>query len=398
MNSTLRPETDAIIVGGSLSGLLAARAIAKAGFRVKIFEEDLEIGLPERCDGLVSMRCLETIGIAPTNSLVQNRIKGAILHSPSGLKAEISAKSHRLLVLDRRRFDLELARKASKSGAEIDLGQRVANIVEKNGVVNIYTNYSSQTARWIVNASGYSSLPRRVTNTLQAAKFEVYGDWFDPDKVEIFFDQNKAPGFFIWVIPINGNKAKVGVAGRGVNQFKILDQFVNARGGIVIKKTAAQIVIGGPIRRFVSGHVVSVGDAAGQAKPTTGGGIFCGGVGGLLAGRYIADSLTTGDSSRVEDYERSWRRYFGREFDLLLRVRRMLGRFDNDKIDKVIEAAAASEALTQISLESDFDFHALAFLKALGLRNALNLAGILAGDILDNFRSLLGLTNNNSND
>ena len=42
---------DVITIGGSISGLLASKMIAEAGFKVQILEEDLEIGLPEKCDG-----------------------------------------------------------------------------------------------------------------------------------------------------------------------------------------------------------------------------------------------------------------------------------------------------------------------------------------------------------
>ncbi len=385
----MKTDFDAIIVGGSVSGLLTAREIAEAGFNVKVFEDDLEIGLPERCDGLVSLKCLEAIGVAPTSSIVQNRIKRAVLHSPGGLTAEINAERQKVLVLDRSRFDRELAKMASGAGADIEVGQRVAKHVEENGSVKVETEASAQTARWMVNAAGYSALPRGEKSTLQAAKFEVYGDWFDRDTVEIYFDQKKAPGYFTWVIPIHSDTAKVGVAGLGVNQFKVLDEFVKARGGVAVKKTAAQIVVGGPIERFVSGRVVSVGDAAGQAKPTTGGGIYSGGVGGVLAGRYIAESLSSGDPSKVEGYEQAWRNLFGREFGLLLRIRKILDRLDNDKIDRMFKAVASSDILGKISVESDFDHHSVAFLKALGLKNIFQIASIVAGDLLDSLRPLL---------
>ena len=38
-----------IVGGGSISGLLAAREIANAGFSVLVLEEDSEVGTPEHC-------------------------------------------------------------------------------------------------------------------------------------------------------------------------------------------------------------------------------------------------------------------------------------------------------------------------------------------------------------
>jgi geranylgeranyl reductase family protein len=387
----LKSDWDVITIGGSVSGLLAAKGIAEAGFTVQILEEDLEIGIPERCDGLVSMKCLETIGIAPTNRVIQNIIKRAILYSPSGLTIELDASRQRVLVLNRSQFDRELAKIASRSGVDIKVGNRVTNKIEKDGKVRVESKSNIQTAKWVVNAAGCLSLPDK-NKILQAAKFEVIGNWFDRDRVEIYFNQMKSPGYFIWVIPISSDSAKIGVAGNGVNQFKILDEFIASKEGTVVKKTAAQIVVGGPIDNFLSGRIVSVGDAAGQAKPTTGGGIYSGGVGGMLAGKYLGESLSSGDSFRIKEYERAWRNLFGKEFGLLLQVRRILERLDNDNIDKMFKVASTSDILTKISLESDFDYHSLALLKVLGLKNIFQIANIATGDKLESLRSLLRLS------
>ena len=387
----LKSDWDVITIGGSVSGLLAAKGIAEAGFTVQLLEEDLEIGIPERCDGLVSMKCLETIGIAPTNRVIQNIIKRAILYSPSGLTIELDASRQRVLVLNRSQFDRELAKIASRSGVDIKVGNRVTNKIEKNGKVRVETKSNIQTAKWVVNAAGCLSLPDK-NKILQAAKFEVIGNWFDRDRVEIYFNQMKSPGYFIWVIPISSDSAKIGVAGNGVNQFKILDEFIASKEGTVVKKTAAQIVVGGPIDNFLSGRIVSVGDAAGQAKPTTGGGIYSGGVGGMLAGKYLGESLSSGDPFRVKEYERAWRNLFGREFGLLFQVRRILERLDNDNIDKIFTAVSSSDILAKISSESDFDYHSIALLKTLGLKNIIQIASIAGVDKLESLRSLLRLS------
>ena len=49
---------DAVIAGGSITGLLSAREIAKNGYSVLVLEEGFEIGTPEHCGGLVSKKAL----------------------------------------------------------------------------------------------------------------------------------------------------------------------------------------------------------------------------------------------------------------------------------------------------------------------------------------------------
>jgi geranylgeranyl reductase family protein len=382
----LKFDVDVIVIGGSVSGLLAAREIAEAGFEVKILEDDLEIGVPERCDGFVSMKCLESIGVAPTNKIVQNGIKRGILHSPSGLRAEIDAIKQRVLVLDRKQFDKELAKRALYSGAELELGQRVIRYTMDDNRVKVETDSSTYNANWVINAAGYKAIHNMRNKVLPAAKFEIYGNWFDRETVEIYFDNRKAPGYFFWVIPINGDSAKVGVAGNRINPFKVLEEFVKERRGQVIKKTAAQIVVGGPIEKFVSGHIISVGDAAGQAKPTTGGGIYSSGIGGLLGGKYLGESLVANDPLILDKYEHSWHSIFGNEFKMLLRARKIFEKLDNENIERIFKAVVSSDILRKISMDTDFDFHSVAFLKALGLRNIFQIASFVAGDILEKMK------------
>jgi flavin-dependent dehydrogenase len=102
-------------------------------------------------------------------------------------------------------------------------------------------------------------------------------------------DQVKFPGFFAWSIPLGDGFGKVGVAGKGINAAEALEEFLLLKGKYsTIRKIYAPIWVNGPIEKFVTDNVVTVGDAAGQSKPTTAGGIFSCGMGGIFAGRAIS--------------------------------------------------------------------------------------------------------------
>ena len=65
-----------------------------------------------------------------------------------------------------------------------------------------------------------------------------------------------------------------------------------------LEKYLHQFGLKGPIEKFVDGKSVIVGDAAGQAKPTTAGGIYTSGMGGVFAGQAIAKFLQTNEDFR----------------------------------------------------------------------------------------------------
>ena len=87
---------DAVIAGGSITGLLSAREIAKNGYSVLVLEEGFEIGTPEHCGGLVSKKALNELGIEPSTKSFDGSINSARIFSPSGNHFEINSRNQRL--------------------------------------------------------------------------------------------------------------------------------------------------------------------------------------------------------------------------------------------------------------------------------------------------------------
>src|ERR1051325_3893544 len=109
---------DVVIAGGSVSGLLAAREVAAKGLSVVVLEDDTEIGTPEHCGGLVSIDGIQNLGIVPSNESIQNNIKYAKISSPSK-SFELNAEKQKVIVLDRRVFDKQIAFQAQKMEQKI---------------------------------------------------------------------------------------------------------------------------------------------------------------------------------------------------------------------------------------------------------------------------------------
>jgi digeranylgeranylglycerophospholipid reductase len=367
---------DAVIAGGSVAGLLCAREIAGNGFSVLVIEEDYEIGTPEHCGGLVSISGLEELGVIPFKKTFDHMIESAEITAPDGKSFSINSKNQKVIEISRRELDKQIAFQAQKNGAVI----KVRTSFQEKTDTGIRTNDENIDCKIFVDARGVSSLIHKDrTGILSSAQYEIYADWIKKGKVEVIFDQEKYPGFFAWIIPSNEGKGKVGVAGKGINVAETIDKILEEKGKYsTIRKIFAPIWIKGPIEKFVEGNTIIVGDAAGQAKPTTAGGIFTSGMGGVYAGQAIAEFLKTDDKSKLEQYQTKWTERFGKEFEKQIFARKILERLDNNTINKLFDSITP-EILKDISEKDDFDFHTSSIVKLLGLKGSIKTAQTLIG-------------------
>jgi len=367
---------DVVIAGGSVAGLLCAREIASKGFSVLVIEEDYEIGTPEHCGGLVSIAGLGELGIIPFRKTFDHMIETAEIIAPNGNSFTINSKKQKVIEISRRELDKQIAFQAQKNGAVIKVRTSFQEITD----TGIRTKEEEIDCKIFVDARGVSSLIHKDrTGIISSAQYEIYADWIKKGKVKVMFDQEKYPGFFAWVIPSNEGKGKVGVAGRGINVSEVLDEILKEKGiHSTIRKIFAPVWIKGPIKNFVNGKTVIIGDAAGQAKPTTAGGIFTSGMGGVYAGESIAKFLKTNNQTDLEEYQKRWTKRFGKEFEKQIFARKLLEKIDNQTINKLFESITP-EIIKDISEKDDFDFHTSSIIKLLGMKGSIKTAQTLIG-------------------
>ena len=372
-------EYDVVIAGGSISGLMSAREIAKNGHSVLVLEEGFEVGTPDHCGGLVSKSALNDMGIEPTQKVFDSMITSALIFSPNGKQIEINSGKQGVAVVNRRELDKQVALQAQQAGAEI----RVKTSFKEKTKRGVRTSIDEIGCKILVDCRGISALINNQRDgILLSAQYEIYADWITDGKVEVYFDQIKYPGFFAWIIPSGKGVGKVGVAGKEINVSNTMEQFLRGKGKYsTIRKIFAPIWIKGPIKDFVSTNVVIVGDAAGQAKPTTAGGIYSCGMGGFLAGNAIIKYLETNKHSDLLQYQKFWHDKFGKEFEKQRLARKILEKVDNKTVDMIFDTITP-EITSEISNKDDFDFHATSIVKLLGMRKSLSAAqNIMSAEI-----------------
>lgn len=382
---------DVIIAGGSVSGLLAGREIAAKGLSVAILEEDAEIGTPEHCGGLVSINGIQNLGIIPSSTAIENKIKYARIASYSKM-FELNAEEQKVIVLDRRVFDKQIAFQTQRMGGDIRVRCSMRSISKKNDCgtddhhhhyyYDIRTSEGNLKCNYFVDARGVTSiLQKNREGVLQSAQYEVYASWIERDTIEVKFDSERYPGFFAWIIPTGRGKAKVGVAGKSINAANALKSYMDSKGQSysVIRKVYAPIWVRGPLETFVYERTLIIGDAAGQTKPTTAGGIYTCGMGGIFAGRAIAKAIQQNNDKLLYDYQKNWFSIFKEEFDKMIIARRILERLDNEAIDELFSTITQVET-EQLSKTGDFDFHSSALAKMLGAKGAVKIIKTVLGN------------------
>ena len=146
----------------------------------------------------------------------------------------------------------------------------------------------------------------------------------DTRDVDLFFDRKTMPGFFGWMCPNSKDRLEVGLgissnsgnSRAAFNRFMHNDIVKQAIGSGVQLSGEASIIPLSTRKALVDEKhgVILVGDAAGQVKASTGGGIIFGGNAAIIAADAIKAHIERGESLRV--YESEYRKRFS--FDALV--------------------------------------------------------------------------------
>jgi flavin-dependent dehydrogenase len=314
---------DIIIVGAGPVGLYLAGLLKGLDFLV--LDRNLSFG--KKADsGLYSSRLADFI--QPSPEWIEHEVLSARLHSPSGQTIELRKPSRAAYVVDREKFTCWMADKVR----EKVLLKTAVNGIEVSDRVVVKTNRGTHEARMLAGCDGASSIVRRhfgirpaeILNGLTAIKKERNLD----RHVDIYFDKSLIKDGFFWKIP-RGETTEYGALGKNVN-YRDLERFFRIKN---YRKQAAFMNLG--LFRTYFQRTLLVGEAAGQVKPWSLGGIIFGFTCARIASQVILEAFEKNDFSEdfLKKYDREWKRKIGRTIRLGLFFRKLFVDMDNETLE-----------------------------------------------------------------
>ncbi|MGD0354189.1 MAG: NAD(P)/FAD-dependent oxidoreductase [Dehalococcoidia bacterium] len=374
---------DVIIVGAGIAGSYTAGKLAGQGLRVCVLEKNAHAGHKSSCTGIVSRDCFELLPV--DTRIVQWQARSAKIFSPSGKYIRVERETTQAYILDRPALDLSIAKQAEASGAEFHFSTYVSGIhkdaksvrvqgSDKNGQVSFESKV-------VVIASGFGTSFTKalglgqINEYAQGAQVEVVNK--DIEEVEVYSGTDIAPGFFAWLVPAGAGRAKAGLLCRNNPgpYIKILLEHLQQQGKI--EAVRSNISYGAvplkPLARTYADRLIVIGDAAGQVKPTTGGGIYFGLLCARIAVGTICDTIKNNNFSarNLSVYQKKWHEMLKRELAIDYWAHKFYRKLSDRQIEHIfdiLEHHSIHESLLA-SPDITFDWHSNVILDAIKHRS-----------------------------
>jgi flavin-dependent dehydrogenase len=318
--------------------MYTASLLARGGARVELLER------AERLDPIsrtliVTSHMRDLLGAAGESCIV-NEIKRFELFT-DGRAATIDLKRPDLII-ERSTLIQSLAAQAQNDGVQIRLGRRFLGLEGTGSGIRLLAERGTDGAKedfvasTVVGADGAASKvaeaagwPRQKTVPLVQAIVKLPSD-YPPGTVRVWFVPDDTP-YFYWLIPEANGHGALGLIGEdGAQTRRVLENFLQKKHFEPISFQGARIpVYTGwvPVdRTFGGGKIYLVGDAAGQVKVTTVGGI----VTGVRGAEGVAEAILNGGRSHKLTSLR-------RELNLHLLIRRALHHFQQADYSRLVD-------------------------------------------------------------
>jgi len=290
---------DVLVVGAGPVGSYFAEQMAASGYSVLMLEEHHEIGLPVHCTGVIGASSFKKFNL-PEEAIL-NSIDTMNFISPEKKSVQLYRPQNWAHIVCRTEFDSLLAGRAQKQGVELKLNVKVVDIIEKeSGVEVISVEGETFTGKICVLATGsMCALPYKMGfykpwYFMKAAQVQAAYEYDALNRVDVYLGKTVSDGEFTWIVPVKENYVRIGVFSQS-NAAYFLKNFLQRPDIAPLFKEEYKISYGViPIggldeKKIPYQRVFTLGDAAGQVKPTSCGGIIF----GMMAANALKETVIT---------------------------------------------------------------------------------------------------------
>ncbi|MHA1754000.1 MAG: geranylgeranyl reductase family protein [Candidatus Odinarchaeia archaeon] len=388
------------VIGAGPTGSLLSSKLAENNFNIITIEEHRRVGQPDHCAGLVSSKIKKIYKIK--QKMLLNKIKGAIVRFGED-SFRLYRKKDEAYVLNRMLFDEYQADYALKKGAEIILGAKITHIKKTNTGFKIYTRptLKIEKSEIVVNAGGVKGLLKfnnsePYSGLRPALQYEVTKiQNIEKDFVELYFNSHLTPGFFSWIIPLDEETARVGLASSKIGLKTRLDYFIKKlkfnkerfKKSKILKIKPGIVLTGGPVKKLTENNLINIGDAGGIVKPTTGGGLITGGYSALIAFKSITMYYKNEFEkiNYLDEYQRMLNNQLGFEFKIMKFTRMILDNLNNKQLNQLFSEIKNTQILENLMKYGDMDFQSKSLISIFKTKNIYKIIPIIGFGLIRSY-------------
>ncbi len=307
----------------------AAIAAASEGVATLLIDAKSQIGEPSHCGEFIPAQLVAEHNV--DRSCIMNRVEfmetrvvcsnlaqsqDHVNSRGDGARETVCVSKTRSsgFIIDRVRFDRDLARAAAAQGVMVLCGARLLKREQSTWVLRHNRQTCAVRPRLVIAADGAASTVAAALGLHRPAflrGIQVEAPLTGAsDRCLVFLDRDFVGGYG-WVFP-KKNSANVGlgtVVGLEKSPAIHLDAFLERliAVGVIrpgrLAMSAGLIPVSGMRQELVRDNVMFCGDAAGLTHPITGAGIPQAVVSGSMAGRFAAQALKSGSNQPLLEYQ-----------------------------------------------------------------------------------------------
>jgi digeranylgeranylglycerophospholipid reductase len=357
-----------IIIGAGPVGSYLAFKLGRLGYKVLVLDKKSEAGQDVCCTGIISKDCFNLLS-ADIN-LSGRPARSVRFVAPSGKSLKLSRHDEVAYIVDREAMEQLLVARAEAAGVHYVFGSEVIEIAPTARAIYVKANCKSRKTQFeadtAVIAAGFGSpLPAslglaEIKNYIIGAQAEV--GITDVNETEIYLDRSLCPGGFSWLVPVGDNRGLAGqlTYNHPKRHFKKLLAALITSGKISATEVAPdyRLIPLEPLTKTYAERLLVVGEAAGQVKPTTGGGIYYGLICADIAADNLHKAFEAGDfsESRLAFYQKEWRARLGGELKVGQWAQRIYRMLSNSQIEGIHNFVSHNGMPQFIAGMDDFPF------------------------------------------